>query len=552
MLSSSSCHLCTSLSRWSCRLDALVVILLVLTGLKVSTGLETVLDIHQCDELSYTLAGALLPKVDLCSSWAPFYSIWHAILLSFSPDRTNEFYLNYHILNVLTPTLFYIALRTYSVSPLLAVSLSWFFLTSTTNLTECPKVNSFGLAVIFVCLIVAGRLRCEERVFSFLSAASVVVSFIRPEFFYVSLLMWGGFWVYKLVLVARRQKTRAFLPLAYFGFSLSLIFAFGNPLSDPSYNRDLEAFGCGYASSWATWAGEDAKRFNVFAEWRPIFEKEFGQAKSWYEALLANPSTFAKHVRTNLSKGPKVLHSALLTDYFHRQTIGSSFPSRIAISVIILLLSISFSSLKLTTIVENARRRIALVTFLLAGCVVSSAPLFLTLLYGRHLYTLIALIVVLLTTLTALPHSLAFRQKVSYLSVIPISLLLLVVTPPINSDSQAVPMPTTALIRYVQEIPLEKEPTILAYPRFVVRFFGSRFRVASITLDEVTGGIGDDNSPSLIIFATDDGMSPSELENKRKLQEDAPRYGYIEIPWPEGSGQIFLRRDLARTTMLFP
>ena len=131
--------------------DIIAVAFILIAGLKLTFALESAIDIGLFDESNYLYMGANIGNQGLPGpEGAPLYALWYFLLSKLQPDRLKLYYLNYQILTISLPVLFYMFMRRLNVSQLPAFVVAGYFLISFANLPLWPKPTHFALAIFFV------------------------------------------------------------------------------------------------------------------------------------------------------------------------------------------------------------------------------------------------------------------------------------------------------------------------------------------------------------------------------------------------------------------
>ena len=276
------------------------VIGILLTGILMTNGLKSSMDIFFLDESSYLVRGTKMfgsiPK-----RWGPLYCAWYRILYIFEENLVDLFYLNFKWMAILPSTLLFLALSRFSKSAILPLLIALSFLVSNFNLPVYPKISFYCSAIILSVLWASSF--CKEvfyKALLFLSAA-LLLSFARPEFYLSFLLIIPATIV---VLAIKKVKVKKQYVWAFSVFLLSAIIlhiALGNPMlmKIGGHNRSLIAFGEHFAYNYAQWNNID---LYTWLAWEDIFREHFGNANSLTAAIQANFSLFWKHITSNLGE----------------------------------------------------------------------------------------------------------------------------------------------------------------------------------------------------------------------------------------------------------
>src|SRR5690349_8172504 len=85
-------------------IDVIIIIIILLLGAMLASGLENAVDIGLYDESAYLYRGIQLLHNGLAvPAKAPLYSIWYFVLSLIQPDRIRLYYLNYKLTMIVLP-----------------------------------------------------------------------------------------------------------------------------------------------------------------------------------------------------------------------------------------------------------------------------------------------------------------------------------------------------------------------------------------------------------------------------------------------------------------
>jgi hypothetical protein len=291
--------------------DAPVVTALLLSVACWAALVPSVIDISVADEALYLRQGLQLPQDGLPSpQWAPLYSLWYFALSLAQPDAIGLFYLNYTALTVAVPLLLYVHLRQSRISAALSGVVAGLYLWSATNIDVWPYPSRFACLLLLVALTVASSRRFVRHAGLVLVVALFLLSYVRPEYF-VSWAVTAFVVVGVRLRSAWRDRQQRHVRVAAPIVSLAVAFAawmivFGVPLSGG--DRAERAFAQHVARNHATQTG-----INAESEYAWVMRSAFRGAHSAWEALLRNPSMFARHVAANAEHAlPRLAEIALL------------------------------------------------------------------------------------------------------------------------------------------------------------------------------------------------------------------------------------------------
>lgn len=294
-------------------LDLLLALCLALGGLRLTAGLEGVVDLTLFDETGYLYAGTHLPSEGLMPpAWAPLYGVWYFALHQLEPDPVALYYLNFRLLSVAAPVLVFVALRAYGVARLVALLCGWVFLLSVANLPVWPKPGSFALCLALLFVIAARDPRVPTRSVLLLALGALLCSYVRPEYALAYGLLVGLYLVLLRCRSGRLDQRAELLQLIIFLLaSFGLAATFGLAALDRTNDRGFEAFAQHYAINWSAWTG---RPIDPWTEFDIALADSFGPGvDSLGGAIRANPGAVARHVASNALTYPQALASTFLT-----------------------------------------------------------------------------------------------------------------------------------------------------------------------------------------------------------------------------------------------
>lgn len=280
-------------------IDAAIVLLLVIAGLKLTFGLERIVDIGLYDESGYLYGGvSLVQKGLLPASWAPLYAVWYHMLSWFEADRVSLYYLNYKIMTIAPAVLIYLVMRAYKLGFGVSVGVAWLFLISLANLYVWPKPAHFALTIILLFLLIQRLVQRSQWSLPLLAIGALLGAFARPEYMLSYLLLVVGY----IFFVAKQRTSlpirEQLIPaLTLIAASVGLIAIFGVPGLDNQGSRSFEAFGQHFAINWVGWSGSG---LNPWTDYKQIMAMNFGAANSISAAFTHNPSLVLRHIGSNI------------------------------------------------------------------------------------------------------------------------------------------------------------------------------------------------------------------------------------------------------------
>ncbi|RKH74661.1 hypothetical protein [Corallococcus aberystwythensis] len=295
--------------------EAVCLLALVLACVKLSQGVEAVLDLALWDEADYLHRALTLPESGLPDpEWGPLYSLWYFALSRVWPDPVVLYYANTRWLVLLTSVACYALLRQAGARPGFALAASAVYLLSLAPHIQ-PRPTLLALLIILVASCAACRAATPEGAWARLGFGLLIASFARPECF-LSFLGVSALLGLQLVRRIQREPARrrhaAATAAAYVGTTLVLMGLLGNPFSDTS-NRRFYAFCQHFADGHDRRTGQ--VEVNPWARCEEVLQPVFGSASTLGAAVRANPGAFLAHVRWNVDRLPGEFHKVFTYGY---------------------------------------------------------------------------------------------------------------------------------------------------------------------------------------------------------------------------------------------
>ena len=277
---------------------AVVLMVILAAGLKLTFGLENVFDVPLTDDTQYLRQGVELTEKGLPpADWAPLYVAWFHALSYLQPDRLKLFYLNTKLLMVMLPVAFAVLLIRLRVHPLAVLALTTLCMISCGNAPGVPKVGAWG-AIAVLCAFACPGWSAPAKALPVAASGALLASLVRPEFVYA---FWLLLLVYAVVLALEWRARRlgwgdasAVAALALFVLLVGL--TVGLPGRGGPEDRVFYAFGQHFAWNYSKW---QSLNHNFWTEWTSIVKTAFGDVHSVGDAWRANPELFLKHVSSN-------------------------------------------------------------------------------------------------------------------------------------------------------------------------------------------------------------------------------------------------------------
>jgi hypothetical protein len=528
--------------------DVFIFGALLVAGWKYTSGFHAIVDIGLDDETVYLTQGIdflhfALPLADS----APLYAVWYSLLARVSPDAVALYYLNYRMMTIIPPILFYILLRRYRVSLPVSSFAALFLLITNANFLVLPKVNHFALMVLLVFLILASIPKSRALGFAILALGCLAAAYVRPEMYYafgICFAISAGLFLFRerALLNATALASLAVIAVAvgmYVGYPLG---------ASP---RSFIAFGQHFSLNWQGWTKDTS--LSPWTDWQKIVEMNFGQVSGIGQALLNNPPVFGRHVATNAINLPGMFVSTFAT----HAVVFLPFRMQTVEAYIMLGLGIGWLLLRRRTVLP--RMRAAMRTerrFLLFACAI--CPVFLVtclVIYPRTHYMLI-LGTLLLAVMAILLDPLKDRQ-VRWPHTILIALVVVAITP--NAVNLVGPLPrpqpTVNAIQFMRGLGITDETYFLSeqfgYSSYLARDFradpGAAWRAFTGSQKDIPFNRFLREHRINIIFVTDDLLNNIRFREDPEWKAFLEHYesaGFVKLILPDGRRALYVDKTI--------
>jgi hypothetical protein len=439
--------------------DIVIVSALLIAGWKYTSGLRESLDIGLWDETIYLTQGIdflhfTLPPPES----APLYAVWYSLLARVSPDPIALYYLNYRMVTLLPPVLFYILLRRYRVSIPTATVLALFLLFTDANFTVWPKVNHFALMVVLVFLILATIPKSWTLGFGMLALGCLFAAYVRPELFFAFVLCFA----ISLALFLFRERTflHAVALAALAGAAAATVMYVGYPLGG---QRSIIAFSQHFSLNWQSWTHNTS--LSPWDDANQIVEMNFGPVTSIGQAILSNPQAFAHHVFTNALNLPKALlstftiHEGFLSALHLKPVVGYIVLASGIVGVLVVRRKSIFAHLRVA--IREQKR------FLLFVCAVGLViVLSCLIIYPRAHYILLlgTLLLAVLAILIDPLKDIELKPSHSMIAALCTALAIVAVTPSAADSLGNPPLarPTVEAVEFIRALDITGETYLLS------------------------------------------------------------------------------------------
>lgn len=511
--------------------DLFIIAILLLAGLRFTQGLEKAFDVLLYDESFYLYWGVNLENAGLPGAGlAPLYAVWYFIVSLFAPDRVDLYYLNYKLMTLLLPILMYTLLRVNTVSIPVSLTVSWLLLISRANVQTWPKVSHFALALILASLVfIAGR-RTLLRTSAFAAVGSLLVSYVRPEYFIVyvlsSLLFIGAY----LAEPEKFQRYNLASLVAYGFFSALLLWTFGLPLAG---NRSMVAFGQHFSLNWVSWTGSP---LNPWTNWKEIVSQNFGSVQSIPAAIAKNPAAFMNHVAWNLREA--VTRAPLL--FFPTALPLGKLPAVAAVAAMIAGLHIVYRRNVRTNLARDKR------WLLFVGLFLVPTATSVAIIYPRDHYLLtLGVLTVALMSFYLTDHTIE-PGHLKPLHIFLLGVLAIALTPSL-SNQEIARRPILSTIRCIQALHIDKPVNVLEAEGGYNMYLGSNFeRVAEYEKNTGFGKFLAGRNINMIVVS-ENLLNDSRFKADPEWQgflADQQRFGYLQRDIPNTDRKLILKNDL--------
>jgi hypothetical protein len=518
-------------------IDIILILLIILAGLKLTHGLEHVLDIALYDESGYLYAGVNLAEKGLMPpAWAPLYGIWYYFLSFFTPDNVLLYYLNYRVLTILPSVLLYLVLRAYVRSLWIALPIAWLFLIAMGNVSTWPKPSHFALCIILTFLLLGRKLLSPTRSTLFMAVAALLCSYVRPEFFLTFVLLTG---VYFFLLWRNRQQMQPFNEFVTAAFGLLACFAlialFNLALLDTRNNRSFEAFAQHFAINWNTWNDPD---IDPWIDYEQAIVSSFGKVDSVSAAVHNNPAAFARHIFTNVIQGPHTLFQLLFVHYNillpARHSWAAHLEGYFILVGLVSLLMWSSSSWRQCFFSHFRQNRLLLVYLMLF---ITPGVMSAVLIYPRNHYLLIPGVLITIAGVLLLtgPASHLVQTFPWHRRWYPVLLggLLIIITPNIATDwypthSSSARLETVQTIQFIRALQINTHVNLLEAEGGYYIYLGDHFqRISHASKDIGFNSFVDQHDIDMIIVS-------SQLRSDIRYAHDPEWHAFLDNPTAAG------------------
>jgi hypothetical protein len=267
------------------------IFVLLIASIKQLYGFKHQLDITFFDETEYLQKGVGL-ATKVYNDWGPSYNVWYFLLSKFTINNIDTYYLNVAILLALTPILLYIFLVFHRVEKKWALLLSLSFLMQSLLLNNFTYVSHFCLCIILIGFIFIALTKKNEHKIIIALTAAYICMYARQEFLLIvaALLL-----LYIIQLIYQKKIQLHFSYLFLIGAIVGLYFIFGSlSLQAEGMDRSYFAFMQHFVKNYMFWN----RKYYTLDELNAL--NLFGDSKTMFQCMFANPLLFGKHILTNI------------------------------------------------------------------------------------------------------------------------------------------------------------------------------------------------------------------------------------------------------------
>lgn len=274
------------------------VLLLLLCGFKLFSGIQNHMDIQLADEAAYLRFGLdLFEKMN--RNWGPMYAVWYKCLSFYSTNPIELYYINYSILSILVGIVVYLFLLRLNVKPIFALYLSFCLLVSNLNIEVWPRVSHFCLIIITIAFIFATFLNNNIYKCLVITLACLICTYARPEFYVAFLLMLV---ITILTIYYNRKSIKKKDVYLFFVFLLCIIILhliFRFPSNDFfGYNRGVAAFYQHYAWNYKMRTLDTS--FDAWLNWEDLAKNTFSDCNSMWCVIKTHTKIFISNTLFNV------------------------------------------------------------------------------------------------------------------------------------------------------------------------------------------------------------------------------------------------------------
>lgn len=282
-------------------IDLALLLALALGALKTNVRLEQLVDLDGTDETQYlaiglAMRGQGLPDARHEIFFAPLYSLWYLGLAQIEPEPSRLPGLNFRLLGVLLPAVFYGVFRRAGCPPVPAALAAFFLVAHQLSLDSPTRSIHFAVLWLATGAWLALGAKTRVRQCSALALGATLAAFIRPEYAALAVAALGA----AIALYAwprfREDRRDWRFPAATLGVAAGLVFWFGPPVGAGN-NRSFLAFSQHFSAGYLQ---RHPSGLNPWWDFETVVAQVFAGAKSLPDAARKNPAEFSAHVSANV------------------------------------------------------------------------------------------------------------------------------------------------------------------------------------------------------------------------------------------------------------
>jgi hypothetical protein len=514
--------------------DVALFLVLIVAGVKFTTGIDRVLDVAFYDESLYLLAGVKLAARGLycpeCGPlYAPLYNAWYFLLSFFTHDNLSLYWLNYKLVTILPALVTYVLLRKNNASLVVSAAVALVVLTCAGNVPVWPKPSHFGLIVTMLFLAWASTARSVSRTLALGSLGALLTSYVRPEYFLTSVLL-AGLMVLGIGLRKEWRIRSTFVDLGAVAFVGAVIFAvLGLPVSG---SRSLCAFGQHFALDWVASTGSE---LHPWVDWEAILVQNFGPVHGMVDVVHNNPVLFLKHVAHNIFA---------IAGNFDKFFPVYLFGDKLAKAALLLVLGWAFYARR-DVVRLNAHRYgqyLGVVgLFLLSGLIAIG------MVYPRPHYFVFPVVLIVTSLAVVLSGRVHKREFPGWTYVAILGLLIVAITPSPYLHKGDEAQENTRTIRLVQSMHINAPVNILEAEGGFNIYLGDNFqRVGENEKMTRFGKFAASRRISMVVVTK---LLASDIRFKsdpewQDFLEHYENYGFSQVQVPGSTIKVIMRKDL--------
>lgn len=513
--------------------DLIYLLTLLLAGLIFTSNLRTFLDIGLFDESRYLQRGIEMFAQFPNPEHGPFYSLWYHLLSLYYRDSIDLYYANYAAMTFLPSIALFVSLRAYKISAIISFLFSIAFLCIAGNFQTWPKVSHFAVIIILLGFSVTAFFSSNDKKLFVISATSLIVSYVRPEYFYASIIL---FLIVGTVAILKYKRTRLFTSFRLVLVNLVLLLIFylglGNPAS--SGNRDLVAFGQHYAKNWVR---QNNDRRDPWTEWYEILQKDFGNVGKFSDVLKTNPAAVLRHALQNVDRLPGELKSFVRS--FYPLSIAQSYGLKIMLLVLIVIGTLLYEN-ELRKFLAGAVKNVKSNRFLTAIVLILISPSILSvlLIYPRRHYLLILIIIFSMLLIINLFQNVDLIKDSKQTGIaVACSLLTLILIRPLSASSNSNELRTLQMIECIRSLKVNSQISLLDANGHFSTFLGKNYKqIEEFSKYDPFNKFIDDNNINMIILS-------NPLRNHTRYKNDPEWQEFLTSPERLGFKELGMCRD---------